>query len=62
MPQTVRVSAAQDNTDTFDDEVTLTHTASGGNYASLGVDLAVTVEDNDAASIYAAGSRSSPRR
>ena len=55
VPQTVRVTAAQDNTDSFDDEVTLTHTASGGNYASLGVDLAVTVEDNDAASIYAGG-------
>ena len=55
VPQTVRVTAAQDNTDSLDDEVTLTHTASGGDYASLGVDLAVTVEDNDAASIYAGG-------
>ena len=55
VPQTVRVTAAQDNTDSLDDEVTLTHTASGGDYASLSVDLAVTVEDNDAASIYAGG-------
>ena len=59
-PQTVRVTAAQDNTDSFDDEVTLTHAASGGNYASLGVDLAVTVEDNDAASIYGVTVVSSP--
>ena len=55
VPQTVRVTAAQDNADSLDDEVTLTHAASGGDYASLSVDLAVTVEDNDAASIYAGG-------
>ena len=59
-PQTVRVTAAQDNTDSLDDEVTLTHAASGGNYASLSVDLAVTVEDNDAASIYGVTVVSSP--
>ena len=53
--QTVQVTAAQDNTDSLDDEVTLTHTASGGDYASLSVDLAVTVADNDVASISANG-------
>ena len=58
--QTVQVSAAQDNTDSLDDEVTLTHTASGGDYASLSVDLVVTVPDNDAASIYGVTVISSP--
>ena len=58
--QTVQVNAAQDNTDTLDDEVTLTHTASGGDYASLSVDLVVTVPDNDVASIYGVTVVSSP--
>ena len=46
--QTVTVSAAAD-TDTLDDDATLTHTASGGDYASLSVDLAVNVVDDDMA-------------
>ena len=58
--QTVQVSAAQDNTDSLDDEVTLTHTASGGDYASLSVDLVVTVPDDDVASIYGVTVISSP--
>ena len=44
--QTVRVTAGQDD-DTADDEVTLTHTASGGGYGSVAEDLPVTVDDDD---------------
>ena len=42
--QTVTVKAAGD-TDGANDEVTLTHTAAGGNYESVTADLAVTVDD-----------------
>ena len=42
--QTVTVSAAAD-TDTDDDSATLSHTASGGGYASHTADLTVTVTD-----------------
>ena len=52
--QTVTVSAAAD-TDTLDDDATLTHTASGGDYASLSVDLAVNVVDDDMAIIATNG-------
>ena len=45
--QTVTVSAGQD-ADSEDDEETLTHTASGGSYASVTEDLPVTVDDDDA--------------
>ena len=44
--RTVRVTAGQDD-DTADDEETLTHTASGGGYASVAEDLDVTVDDDD---------------
>ena len=44
--QTVRVTAAEDD-DAADDEETLTHTASGGDYASVAEDLEVTVADGD---------------
>ena len=44
--QTVTVKAAQDGDDR-DDEVTLTHTAAGGNYAEVSSDLAVTLTDDD---------------
>ena len=44
--QAVTVTAAQDD-DAEDDEATLTHTASGGGYASVTADLAVTVDDDD---------------
>ena len=44
--QTVTVKAAQDGDD-GDDEVTLTHTAAGGNYAEVSSDLAVTLTDDD---------------
>ena len=48
--QTVTVSVAQDS-DAADDEVTLTHTASGGDYGSVIVDdVAVTVDDDEAVS------------
>ena len=44
--QTVTVTAAEDD-DAVDDEVTLAHTASGGDYGSVTEDLPVTVEDGD---------------
>ena len=48
--QTVTVEAGQD--DNADDESeTLTHTASGGDYANVTKDLPVTVTDDDAADI-----------
>ena len=46
MAQTVRVTAGQDD-DAEDDEETLTHTASGGDYGSVAEDLPVTVDDDD---------------
>ena len=46
-PKTVTVSAADDN-DAANDAATLTHTAAGGNYASVTGSVAVTVTDNDA--------------
>ena len=45
-PQTVTVKAGRDD-DTTDDLVTLTHTATGGNYAEVSADLDVTVTDDD---------------
>ena len=44
--QTVTVTAGQDD-DGADDSVTLTHTAAGGEYASVTADLPVTVVDDD---------------
>ena len=44
--QRVTVTAADDD-DAADDEETLTHTASGGDYASVAEDLEVTVDDDD---------------
>ena len=46
--QTVTVTAAHDD-DGADDAVTLTHTATGGEYASVTADLSVTVNDDDRA-------------
>ncbi len=43
--QTVTVTAAEDD-DAVDDEVTLAHTASGGDYAGETEDLPVTVDDD----------------
>ena len=48
--QTVTVKAGQDD-DAANDTATLTHTASGGDYANLTVDLPVTVTDDDEADI-----------
>ncbi len=45
-PQTVMVTAGAD-TDTADDTVTLTHTATGGGYDSATADVAVHVTDSD---------------
>ena len=44
--QTVTVTAGEDD-DAVDDEVTLAHTASGGDYGSVTEDLPVTVADGD---------------
>ncbi len=44
--QTVTVTAAEDD-DASNDEVTLKHTASGGDYGSVELDVVVTVEDDD---------------
>ena len=46
-PQTVRVTAGTDSDGTNDSE-TLTHTASGSDYGSIGKTLPVTVTDKDA--------------
>ena len=48
--QTVTVKAGQDD-DTVNDTATLTHTASGGDYANVTRDLPVTVTDNDTAGV-----------
>ena len=48
--QTVTVKAAGD-TDGANDEVTLTHTAAGGNYEDVTADLAVTVDDDETVSV-----------
>ncbi|TGG82163.1 MAG: hypothetical protein ERJ69_05115, partial [Aphanocapsa feldmannii 288cV] len=49
-PQTVTVSAEQDD-DAVDDIVTLSHTASGGNYSLVSGDLVVTVTDDKMAAL-----------
>ena len=48
--QTVTVKASQDN-DAANDTATLTHTASGGDYAGITADLPVTVTDDDTAGV-----------
>ena len=48
--QTVEVTAGQDNDDA-NESLTLTHTASGGDYGLVSKDLAVTVTDNDTAGL-----------
>ena len=48
--QTVMVKAGQDN-DAANDTGTLTHTASGGDYAGITADLPVTVTDDDTTDI-----------
>ena len=48
--QTVTVKAGEDD-DAANDTATLTHTASGGDYASVIADLPVTVTDTDTAAI-----------
>ena len=49
--QTVTVKAA-DDADGTDDTVTLTHTASGGNYAGVSAELKVTVADDDRGIVF----------
>ncbi len=51
--QTVTVTAAQDD-DAGDDEVTLAHTASGGDYGSVTADVVVTVDDDDTVGLVVA--------
>ena len=58
-PQTVTVSAAQDN-DTNNDSATLTHTASGGGYGSVTGSVTVTVTDDDGTTTQATLSLSGP--
>ena len=48
--QTVTVTAAEDD-DAANDSATLTHTASGGDYASVTKNLPVTVTDDDTAGV-----------
>ena len=48
--RTVTVKAAQDD-DAYGDTATLTHSASGGDYQGVVKDLAVTVDDDETASI-----------
>ena len=50
--QTVTVKAGED-ADGTDDEVTLTHTAAGGDYAGKKADLKVTVTDDDRGIVFA---------
>ena len=55
-PRMVMVAAADDDDAVNDTAVTLTHTASGGDYASLtGPSLSVTIIENDAATFSATG-------
>ena len=55
-PRMVMVAAADDDDAVNDAVVTLTHTASGGDYASLtGPSLSVTIIENDAATFSATG-------
>ena len=54
-PQPVTLTAAEDE-DVTDDQVALTLTASGGGYAGVTHSVAVTITDNDVASIAAATS------
>ena len=49
-PKTVTVNAAQD-ADAEDETVTVTHTASGGDYANITVDLPVSITDDDEAGV-----------
>ena len=49
--QTVTVTAAEDDDGVTDAVATLTHTASGGDYANVTRDLPVTVTDNDTAGV-----------
>ena len=49
-PRTVTVTAA-DDADAADDRTTLTHTATGGDYAGVVRDLPVTVKDDETASL-----------
>ena len=49
--QTVTVTAAEDDDGVTDAVATLTHTASGGDYANVTRDLPVTVTENDTAGV-----------
>ena len=59
--QTVTATAAQDP-DAADDETTLTHTATGGDYAGVNRDLPVTVKDDETASIVLSATELEPGR
>ena len=56
MPQTVTVNAGTDTDTATDPAVTLTHSASGGGYASVSIaDVVVSVAEKDAAPLKPAG-------
>ena len=57
--QTVTVSAAQDD-DAVDEEATLTHTASGGDYAGETAELTVTVDDDESVGLVLSESSLTP--
>ena len=57
--QTVTVTAAQDD-DAADDEATLTHTASGGDYAGETEDVLVTVADDESVGLELSKSSVNP--
>ena len=52
-PQTVTVSAAQDNNDAIDGTATFTHEATGGGYGGVTATLTATETDNDEATLTA---------
>ncbi len=57
--QTVTVSAGED-ADATDDEATLTHTASGGDYAGATAELSVTVADDESVGLVLSESSLNP--
>ena len=49
--QTVTVTAAEDDNAVNENEATLTHTATGGDYDAVTADVVVTITDNDTADV-----------
>ena len=57
--QTVTVTVGQDD-DAVDDEATLTHTASGGDYGSVTAEVSVTVDDDESVGLVLSKSSLTP--